>query len=208
MSRASIRTTRRARAASELTSVKLLYNDAVMPMDLKNVQAYFPRTTISLSPQGKVLKTDAPDVVLPMRLPGLDAKRFPDISYVPIEFPEAGIEVGKPWTFKKSLGGSEALYTVNPTKIDADHAYLDVKISQSYETFEDLHHNPVAQDKAPAYKIATTLSGSGTATFDRALGVITLFSGQTEADSVVTDMASTKTSPRKLKTTIQVKLKR
>lgn len=197
---------KRTRVASELTAVKLLYNGAPMPMDLNNVRTYFPRTTISMSPQGKVLKTDAPDVELPVRLPGLDAKRFPDISYLPIEFPEEGIEQGVEWTFKKNLGGTLATYSVKPVKVGDDRVDLEIRIEQTYQTLEDKNHNPIAAEKDAALVVATVLSGKGTAIFDRKLGAITLFAGDTEADSTVTDKATQKKSQRKLHTTLRVKL--
>src|SRR5688500_14619030 len=77
---------KRPRASSEITEFAVLFNGSKLPLTVQSVQEFFPKTTVSLSPQGKILKTDAPDVSLPVRLPGLDAKRFPDITYLPIEF--------------------------------------------------------------------------------------------------------------------------
>ena len=39
-------------------------------------------------------ESDAPNVKLPVRLPGLDVKRFPDITYVPIQFPDRELKTG------------------------------------------------------------------------------------------------------------------
>jgi hypothetical protein len=65
------------RAASELNAFKILFNGAdLTAIGLDSAKAYFPKTTVSLTPEGRVLKTDAPDVEIPVRLPGLDVKRF------------------------------------------------------------------------------------------------------------------------------------
>jgi len=45
---------------SEIVGLKMSINGAVLPINAKNVQTFFPPTTISISPQGRVLKTDAP----------------------------------------------------------------------------------------------------------------------------------------------------
>jgi len=64
------------RVAGSLTSFKALFNDAELPVKLEDAQNYFPKTTITMTPQGKVLSTDAPDVPVPVKLPGMDVKRL------------------------------------------------------------------------------------------------------------------------------------
>jgi hypothetical protein len=197
----------RPQAVSDLTAVKILFNGTAMPFDLQNVKTYFPKTTVSISPGGRVLKSDAPDILLPARLPGLDAKRFPDITYVPLEFPEGGIELGKEWSFKRTIAGADATYTVKPSKITDQAVDLDVKIDQTSEAFEDANHNP-SKEADGAFKVTTTLTGKGQATFDRALGVVSLFTGQTTAVSSVVDLKNKKAAERRLLTTVRVQLKK
>ena len=87
------------RAASELTAFELNFNEVPLPLTLENAVEYFPRTTIQATPLCKILKSDAPNIALPVRLPGLDVKRFPDITYMPLELPAGGLEAGNSWTF-------------------------------------------------------------------------------------------------------------
>ena len=97
-------------ASTELQGLKFAFNGANLPLDIEKAKAYFPKTTLSITPQGKVLKTDAPNVSLPIRLPGLDIKRIPDLTFLPVEFPLNGIEAGGVWSFKKLFGDSEVDY--------------------------------------------------------------------------------------------------
>src|SRR5438105_4052167 len=57
--------------ASEVKKFTLSLNDAEMPFGPKSVSAFFPRNTVSLSPEGHVFRTDATDRPMPVRLPGL-----------------------------------------------------------------------------------------------------------------------------------------
>jgi len=63
-------------AVCDVSSLKVVYNDAVLPFNEDNVRKFFPNTA-TFTPQGKVLKDDAPQIDLPIQLPGLDVKRFP-----------------------------------------------------------------------------------------------------------------------------------
>jgi hypothetical protein len=196
-----------AQVKSELTALKVVFSGTQLPLDASNAKTYFPPTTVSITPQGKVVKTNAPEGSLPVRIPGLDVKRFPEISYLPVEFPEAGVEEGKPFTFKKTISGSEASYTVKPTKVTDSRVDLEMQIAQTTECLEDQYGNVVTAEGKPASKVTTTLTGSGNAVFDRSLGVITLFTGQTSAVSSVANIKSGKTTERRLKTTLRLKLK-
>ncbi len=119
------------KATNEINSCEILFNGARLPLSLENVIDYFPKTTIQVTPQGKITKNDAPNRNLPVRLPGLDVRRFPDITYVPIEFPAEGITEGKSWTFSKVFGESELTYTCTLTAIRNDRALLNVKSGKS-----------------------------------------------------------------------------
>ncbi|MCH8978701.1 MAG: hypothetical protein IH945_05595, partial [Armatimonadetes bacterium] len=121
------------RAANEITDFRVTFNDAVLPLDVTAVQDYFPRTTIALTPLGKIVKSDAPDIELPVRLPGLDVKRFPDITYVPIQFPEGGATIAKAWQFKKRFGESDVSYTCSLLSVTDGIAKISVQIVQEYE---------------------------------------------------------------------------
>lgn len=192
--------------ASEIQTFKMSLNKALMPFTEKNVADFFPRTTISVSPFGTQLKTDAPDKVLPVRLPGLDVKRFPAITYLPIEFPAEGIEVGKPYHFKKAFGDADVDYEVTPTAISDDEVALKIHLSQSYVSFEDAVHNPVKEDKA-TIRISTDVVGDGTATFDRRAGLIRDTNLVADATGKAVDVKTNESTDRHLKTTLTIHLK-
>ncbi|MGV3615820.1 MAG: hypothetical protein ACO1SV_10845 [Fimbriimonas sp.] len=196
----------RPRAVSDIDTFTMKLNGSVMPFSKENVQAFFPRTTISLTPEGKVEATDAPDKTLPVRLPGLDVKRFPDITYLPIEFPKDGVEEGKEFTFRKSFGNSEALYTVVPTAVTAETVVMAIEFHQSYTSWEDARRNPVAQGAAE-YEVGTDVKGEGTATFDRRRALVQDLKVVADAASRVTDVKTRSTKERKLRTTLTIKAK-
>jgi len=193
------------RIVSEIKALKLKFNGAVMPFGPENVNTFFPKTTIEASLLGKLLKTDAPNISLPVRLPGLDVKRFPDITYLPIEFPKEGIEEGKPFKFKKLFGDGPVEYEVTPTKIRSDAVSLTLKLSQSYVTFEDDRKSPTDEANA-AMRIETELKGTGTATFDVKRGLITEFNIEAVSSGQAIDLKTKSQVERKLKTTLKVVL--
>ncbi len=139
-------------ATSEIKALKLEFDGAVMPFGPANVSEYFPKTTAEFTAQGNLIKTDAPNTRLPVRLPGLDVKRFPDITYLPIEFPAEGIEEGKSFKFKKPFGDGPVEYEVTPTAITADKVTLALTIDQTYIVFEDARKRPTEESTPPSQK--------------------------------------------------------
>ncbi|MEA2553087.1 MAG: hypothetical protein QOJ65_1263 [Fimbriimonadaceae bacterium] len=194
------------KAASDITDFHLLYNGAAFPLTLESVKGYFPKTTISFTPQGQVVKSDAPDIQLPVRLPGLDAKRFPDVTYLPIEFPAEGIEEGKSWSYKKSFGGVDVAYTIKPTKVTDEQIEMAVELAQHYDGCEDENHSPVADEKEAEAKISTDVKGIGTAIFDRKKGLVNSETLKVSADSTFSEIKSKNSTARKLTTTLDVSL--
>lgn len=197
----------RTQVSSEIKEFKVVLNGTAFPFTAKNVAEFFPKTTVSVSPEGKVLKSDAPDKPLPVRLPGLDAKRFPDITYVPVELPADGIEEGKPFKFSKTFGGSPVDYVVTPRSIKDDAVDLDVELSQKLTEFEDARGNPAKEAEA-TNRVETTLTGKGTATFDRRRGLVRLAHVVAESLGKVTDLVSKAQSERKLKTELTIELRK
>ncbi len=193
---------------SELKEMKIVFNGGTLPFTAKNAQDYFPPTTISMTPQGHMLATNAPDVKLPVKLPGLDIKRFPDITYLPLELPEGEMVMGKSWSFKKAFGTSDVLYTVMPREITEEAAKFDVKLSQTYEMLENESVEVVTDPKEAFATVRTDVIGAGTATFDRKLGVFRNVDISADANSVVTELATKKARERKLKTKLLIKLRR
>jgi hypothetical protein len=196
-----------ARTTCELKAFKLTINDAEIPYGLQEVAKFFPKNTVTMTPQGKVLKTDVPDVKLPVRLPGLDVKRFPDVSFLPIEFPVEGIEVGKEWTYKKAFGDSDVSFTVKATVFADDKIEMDVKLAQAYDTFEDEAKNVVADERDAISKVHTDMAGTGKVTFDRKLGIIRASLMEGKSVSRAVDLQTRVETERKLTMTVKTALR-
>ena len=191
--------------STDLTDLKVTFDGEAMPFTVENVRPYFPKTTISISPQGKVLKTNAPNVNLPVRLPGLDVKRFPETTFLPVEFPEDALEVGKSFEYKRPFGDSVVNYVVTPTKIEGNTISLTLKVSQSYETLEDESKNLTTKEADAIYKVKTEVAGSGTATYDTQKGQLTKMELTADSSSTATTIKGGETEKRQLKTKMTVK---
>lgn len=192
------------KATSELTSAKIIFNGGTLPLTLDNVKEFFPKTTVEYSPQGKITKSDAPDIELPVRLPGLDVKRFPDITYMPVEFPNKELAIGNKWSFEKSFAGSPVTYDCELTKLDEKTATINLKVEQKYTVFEDAAMQVVKDKKDAENEVATTLTAKGEAIFDRR-GWIVLFKMQGDADSIVKALHEDKQTTRTLKINVEFK---
>ncbi len=193
-------------ATSDLTDFHVKFNGAEFPVDLDTAKGYFPKNTVAFTPQGHVEKNDAGDEALPVRLPGLDKKRIPDITYLPIEFPADGIEEGKSWSFKKTFDGADLNYTITPTSVKDDVVQLKIDLTEHDEYFTDDSNGVVpSQDKA-ADKVVSDLTGSGTATFDRKLNLVSAVSIKMENLSKETDLKTKEVTPHSLTTTLAISL--
>ncbi len=193
-------------ASSKLNTIEITFNGEKLPLTLENVEEFFPKTSVTLTPFGKVLTSDAPDKKLPVKLPGLDAKRFPDITYLPLEFPSSGIQLEKSFTFTKSFGESPVLYTVTPTKIDEASAEFKVELRQDYTVLEDETSEVVKVEADAISMVKTEVIGAGTITFNRKLGVVQTMKIESTAESNVTDLATKKVTKRLLRTILDVKV--
>lgn len=194
---------------STLDDIKVLVGDAPLPIvTLESAQKFFPPTTITINPFGATLKTDAKETDIPVKLPGLDSKRFPDITYLPLQLPEQGAEEGKAYTFKKDFGDSDVTYTVTPTKVSDDSVEMDVVLVQTYEVLETEGLEITKNEKDAYARVKTDMKGSGKATFDRKLGVFASVNISADAISKVVELKSKKTSERKLKSILNIKLRK
>jgi len=196
------------RVACELKAFKLSLDGDELPFTLDQVKDWFPPNASTITPQGKLVKNDLPDREVPFRLPGLDVKRLPDLSFLPVEFPIEGVEVGKEWTFKKAFGDTEVSYSAKVTVLDDAHADIELKLSQSYDTLEDVANKVVKTEQEAATRVHTDMTGTGKATFDRKLGVVR--SCEIDAHSVghAVDLKTKKESDRKLDMTVKTNLRK
>lgn len=191
----------------ELKFFQMTFNDADLPFTLDKVVEWFPKNTASITPQGKIIKNDLPDRPIPFRLPGIDVKRIPDITYLPIEFPVEGIEIGKEWTFKKGFGDADVTFTAKVTTLTDDVAEIEVKLTQSYDTLEDEAKSVVKEEKDAVERVHTDMSGTGKVTFDRKLAIVRSSTIDTNAVSRALDLVSKATTERKLKVTVKTTLR-
>lgn len=191
---------------ADLQGIDVSFNGAKLPLDLSNAREYFPKTTLSISDQGKILSTDAPKRQIPVRLPGLDIQHLPDPTFLPIEFPAEGINAGSHWTYSKAFGDSQVTYDVTATSLDERAIHLALKLSQAYDNLEDSAKNIPLNEKDAVAKVHTEVKGQGEAVFDRSLGVLRSNHLDAVATSTVTDMKGAPQGTRTLTTTLDVRL--
>lgn len=188
---------------SEITSLKVLLNGSALPLNEKSIAAFFPKATATFDSLGRVKSNSAPNIVPLVRLPGLDAQRLPEISYVPIELPAAGVSNGVPYSFARTFGGSKVEYEVTPLNIDEEYVNLKFSFRQVSTSFEDDRANLVVKDKATR-RIEATFTGTGTARFDRRKSHVTsLELSGTTMETVIPEKTGAR-STRELRTKMSV----
>lgn len=193
------------RASNEMTSFEIAFNGAKLPLTLDNAVEYFPKTTVEVTPLGKIVKNDAPDKQLPVKLPGLDVKRFPDITYLPMELPSGGVEVGKEWTFSKSFGGADLVYDCTVRTLDGEMVTIGVKVKQEYEVWENDALEIVTDEAEAAARVKTVMNGKGTIVFDLEDGVVNSVLMENKSVSKGETVDGKEKIDRKLDSTLKVK---
>ena len=195
------------KAASEIQEFEVAFNGAKLPLNVDNVKEYFPKTTISLDPTGRILSSDAPDKKLPVKLPGLDVKHFPDVTYVPIELPVDGLEVGTTWKFTRDFGGAPIVYECKAESV-ADNAWtLSVKLKQTYTVLESATYEVVTKKEDASSEVTTTMTGDGHVTFDSQAGRVVKADMTNTALSDVRDISTGEKKERKLVSKYTIDLK-
>ncbi len=195
------------KATSELTSAVIKFNDAELPLGLKDVVSYFPKASVVFSPLGEIISNDAPDKKPPVKLPGLDVKRLPDISFLAMQFPAAGVSVGDTWSFDKSFDNSVVHYDCTAVAVDKEKVSVDVKVKQDQE-YDETETLEVAKDPKDATgHVKTVLTGGGKVDFDPVLGVVRSVEMDSQAVTTVKDIKTGATKERHLKQVLRVKEK-
>lgn len=192
------------KATSHLTSAVIKFNNEKLPLDLKAVEDYFPKASVTFSPLGEILANDAPDKKPPVRLPGLDVKRLPDISFLAVQFPASGVAPGDTWTFDKTFEGAPVHYTCTAKTVDDEKVEVGVAVKQEMK-YDETETLEVAKDPADATgHVTMELTGTGTVDFDPKLGVVRSVAMDSEAVSTVQDIKTGGTKERRLKQTLRV----
>jgi hypothetical protein len=192
------------RATSELNSFELSFNKAKLPFDLSSAEEYFPKTTISLTPAGKIVENNAPDKQLMVRLPGLDVKRFPDITYAPLEFPETGIETGTTWNFTKKFDGADVFYTCTVKNMTDTQAEVSVSVKQTFDSMENEALEIVKSESDAVNRVKTDMTGTGVVLFNLEKGIPNKVVMTNDSASTVTPIKGGASTVRKLKTTLRL----
>lgn len=188
---------------SEIIDLKAVAFGSTLPLNKNNIGQFYPRAIAIVETNGTVMQNDAPAVMMPVKLPGLDSRRLPEISYVPLVINYEAALAGKPYEFVRTFNGSSMKYRVIPTVQNEQKEAFDIELSQVSSGFEDAYGNPVAEEVAKS-KIKTVLTGKGKAVFNFEKRMFDHVVVETTGDSDVTNIKTGKTSQRSLKTTLTI----
>ncbi len=188
---------------SQITELKAVAFGVALPLNKNNIGQFFPKATATIDLNGMVKSNSAPAIDMPVKLPGLDSQRLPEISYVPLVLNTEGLLTNKPYEFDREFNHAKMHYTVTPGAIVDAVQSLDIKVTQDSDGFEDSYGNPSEESIAKS-KLVTHLEGTGKAKFNIALGKFDKVVMETNGATTVTNIKSGKTSSRSLKTTLTI----
>ncbi len=193
------------RLTCEVGAFELKFNDVTMPLELDTVVDFFPKHAVDLTGRGKTVKTEAKNSGLPIKLPGLEQDRLADIAFLPVEWPEGSLSPDQTWKFERDFGGVPMRYEATVKSLTDEIAVIGLVVSQSFSTLEDENRNAVKERSDAATSVDTEMRGTGTATFDRKLGVFTLVEMASTATSTVRTLSG-KGDPTERKLTLKHKV--
>lgn len=187
------------RASAEMTAFELKFNGESIPLGMEDAAPYFPKTTVTFSPNGKVVSTDAKKVDVPIRLPGLDVQHLAEAVFLQAELPKQALAPATKWSFSKPFGEGPAEFSVETQSVSDGLATLKLKFKQSYNLLEDESLMVVQDEKNAFAKVSTQVDGTGTVVFDLVAGNVRSSVLEGLAKSTVSELASKKRSNRTLK---------
>ncbi len=188
---------------SEIIDLKAIAFGSTLPLNKNNIGMFFPRAIATFESTGEVKLNDAPDINMPVKLPGLDSKRLPEISYVPLIIDRVAAASGKPFEFSRKFNGAVMKYKVVPGLQDEYKEEFAIEVTQASDGFEDAYGNPCVEASAKS-KVTTVLVGMGSARFNMDKQMFDKVVVETNAASDVTVIKTGKTSKRSLKTTLTI----
>lgn len=181
---------------------KAWLNDAPLPFNLENVSSFFPKAIVTFWPNGKVKSTTAPDKPLPASLPGLDLRRFAEMTYLPCEFPQSGAER---WNFTREMGGWPMRFEARISGKNGTAVTVELTPSQKATGYEDTEHRPLKDSKGAEHKVDHTISGKGSFVFDSERGQVERLEMEAETVSEVRGITNDFAATRRLKTTVTLR---
>lgn len=199
------------RAENTLSSFKMSLLDKStgklepLPVPLQNARTFFPNSTITHTKFGQIAKTTAPDIQLPIRLPGLRSNHLPDITYMLLQFPESGFDADKGWTYKRDFGDSEVTITANYKGKDERGEKFELSMTQAYTTYEDSNRNTLASKENAASRVETQVKGRGFVWFDSPAGKISAAELSASASSDVVSLKGEPATKRLLSMSVLLK---
>ncbi|MFN3684155.1 MAG: hypothetical protein ACK41F_09500 [Fimbriimonadaceae bacterium] len=193
-------------ARVETKAFEILFNGEPLPLTLEDARPYLPPTTLRYSGSGKVLSNDAPELAVPVRIPGLHPKRLPETVLLPIELPEGDLVRGARWRYDKPLGEATAAFEARAVSVVGERLSIDLRVTQDSSAFEDEALQVVPTESEAAAKASTRLTGSGRATFDRSRGAVTSFTLKGSAVTTVEPLRGGRPSKRRLRFEYDVRL--
>jgi len=195
------------KASYELKTFALFVGEDEFPYSIDKIKPFFPKSNVWFNETGKVQKTDAPKLEIPVRLPGIDPKRFADISFLPVEFPSTNIDEGQKWTYQRAFGDSNVAYEVSVKSVSETVIELNLGLKQTYSVLEDEGKNVVKDQKDAIASVQTTVTGTGIAVYDRQKRLFASVVINADSVSNAVDLKTKEKTERKLKTTTKVKLR-
>ena len=190
--------------ASEISSFSIKFNEAPLPLGLDAVQDFFPKAVVTINKQGKVLANTAPNTPLPVRLPGLDPRRMPDITFVPLEFSSEEIKPGLSWKFDRDFSGAPLAYTCKVESVEGDVATVSVAVKQEFTALENDGLEVVKNEADATASVKTEMTGEGRVWFNLAGGYALGSEMRNVAISTVTPLKQGKKGERRLTTRLSV----
>lgn len=188
---------------SEIVELKAVAFGATLPLNKNNIGQFFPKATATFDATGLVKFNSAEAVNMPVKLPGLDSQRLPEISYVPLIVNSDALTSGTSYEFDRTFNGAAIHYKVTPSKAEDGHQTLAIEVSQDSEGFEDAYGNP-AEASAAKFKLKTHLTGTGSAVYNPGKAMFDKVVVETNAETDVTNMKTSKETKRNLKTTLTI----
>ena len=192
------------RASQELTRAEIFFNEGKLPLSFEAIQDFLPKTTLDFTSRGQVVATDAKSRDLPVRLPGLDERRIPDLVFLTLEFPEEAPEVGESWTFERKFGEGPLKTTCKLVALENDEARVEIQVEQTYSVLEDSAMQVVSEPLDAVNEVKTTFTATGEVRFDTRRGVLRMMRQAGKAVSEVRSKSTGETTRRELKTSVLV----
>lgn len=188
---------------SEVVDIKATAFGSMLPLTKKNIEQFYPKGTATFTTGGAVKSNTVKEQAMQVKLPGLDSRRLPEISYIPLVLDWDAIQMDKDYSFERTFNDVPMKYTVTPGKRGTSSRNLDIQVVQNIDGFEDAYGNP-SEESAAKSKVRTVLTGKGTAIFDFMTHTFDKVVIETNAESEVIIIKTGKSATRKLKTTLTI----